>query len=234
MLRALALGLTLPLLGACYADVSGVREWSIQAREAVLPLATPRTETVPAPAPTASSPPTRADAVLVLQDAVAAWLATLAAIADDSAPPDESAALEQRAALVAPFDPAGAAGVTNLARGVGYASRRYWRAAALSYAFEHGEASFRTVLTALDGQLAALEATPAETSGEGGATVPADATRRAVVARVAAGHEALAARKAVMAQSDTGRLMRAEASELRRLLAARQAEPGVAALRGAP
>ncbi|MCU0889094.1 MAG: hypothetical protein MUC64_13975 [Rubritepida sp.] len=232
-LRGALACLALPLLGGCYSDISGVRDWSIQAREAVLPVAAIRTATVPAPAPTPAAPPTRSDAVLVLQDAAGAWLATLAAIADDSAPTEDGATLEARAAVVAPFDPAGAAAVTNLARAVGYASRGAWRASGFVYAFDHGAASFHAVMSALDRQLAALQAeAPPDAEGEG-APVRVDAARRAAIARVAAGHEALAARQAVMTQSDTGRFMRAEASELRRLLAA-GGTGAAAAPRGTP
>lgn len=213
--------LALALLGGCYSDISGVRDWSIQAREVVLPADAIRTATVPAPPPAPAEPPTRGDAVRVLQDAAGAWLATLAAVADDAAPAEDGAALEARAAVVAPFDPAGAVAVVNLARAVGHASRRVWRESGFVYAFDHGAASFREVMAALDRQLAALP-DPVEQGAPGAV----DAARRAAIARVAAGHEALAARQAVMAQSDTGRLMRAEASELRRLLAAGTAPRG--------
>lgn len=234
-LRRILAALALPLLVACYSDVSGVRDWSIQAREAVLPIAAVRTAAVPGPTQGASLGSTRADAVLVLQEAAGAWLGALAAVADDAAPPDDGDALEARAPQVAAFDPGGAAAVVNLGRAVGYAARGYWRAPGLAYAFEHGERSFRDVMSALDRQLAALAAEAPAGADAQGMPVPADPARRAVIARVAAGHDALAARKALMAQSDTGRLMRAEASELRRLLAAGGTAAAAAAVpRGAP
>jgi hypothetical protein len=183
-------------LGACTSDQSGVRDWSIQAREAVLPPAVPRTSPDGDPA----------EATLVLRDAAGAWLAVLAALADDATPPDDSAPVEQRALRLAGTDAAASAAAVNLARATGFVAQRNWSAAHLAYAIDYGDPFFQAVVAALARQADAAGAAP------GGA-------RQAAVARIGAGHALLVERKFILGQSDTGRMMRAEASELRRLLA---------------
>jgi len=193
-LRAAALAplCMLLALGACTADQSGVRDWSIQAREAVLPPGVSRA------APTDAAPvaaPDRAEAVLVLRETAAAWLAVLAALADDATPPDDSAALEARAARIAAIDPAASAAAVNLARATGHVARRNWGASHLAYAVDYGDPFFQAVVAALGTQ--------------------------PVAARIGAGHALLMQRRSILGQADTGRMMRAEASELRRLMVVR-------------
>lgn len=174
------------LLAACTADQSGVRDWSIQAREAVLPASVSRAS----PAAVEAAP---ADATAVLREAAGAWLAVLGALADDATPPDDSAALEARALALAGTDPGASADAVNLARAVGYVARRNWGASHLPYAVHYGDPFFQAVIARLGPQPASQ--------------------------RVGAGHAVLMERRDILGHADTGRMMRAEASELRRLMA---------------
>ena len=188
-------------LGACGSDQSGVRDWSLQAREAVLPPALTR------PAPEgADRDRAREEAVLVLREAAGAWLATLAALADDAAPPDETAPIEQRALSLA--DPEASAAAVNLVRATAFVSQRGWSGAHLAHAVDYGDPFFQAVLTAIARQAPASR--------------PA---REATMARIGAGHALLFERRFILGQSDTGRRMRMEASELRRLSAVAATAP---------
>lgn len=195
LLRALVALCGLLALGACGSDQSGVRDWSLQAREAVLPPAL----THPAP-DGADGGRASEETMLVLREAAGAWLATLAALADDATPPDETAPIEQRALALA--DPEASAAAVNLIRATAFVSRRGWGAGHLAHAVAYGDPFFQAVLTA--------------TARQAPASRPA---RAATMARIGAGHALLFERRFILGQSDTGRRMRMEASELRRLSA---------------
>ena len=182
-------------LGACGSNQSGVRDWSLQAREAVLP-----------PTLTRSAPEAAEEAMLVLREAAGAWLATLAALADDATPPDDTAPIEQRALSLA--DPEASAAAVNLVRATAFVSQRGWGAGHLAHAVDYGDPFFQAVLAAIARQAPASR--------------PA---REAMMARIGAGHALLFERRFILGQSDTGRRMRMEASELRRLSAAAATAP---------
>lgn len=203
----------LAALPGCAGDQSGLREWSIQARESVLPPTTIRSLALP-PEGAAAASGSRADAVQALQEAAGAWLAVLAAVADDAAPPDDSEALAARAARIAPFDPAGAAAVASLAQGVAWIAGRGWSSASMAYVLRDGDPLFQPVMAALARQEAALAAEAPD------AATRARAVRRDAATRIAATHADLTARGQRVQHGDTGREMRLEASELRRLAAA--------------
>jgi hypothetical protein len=190
-------------LGACGSNQSGVRDWSLQAREAVLPPALAR----PAPDGAAADRATE-ETRLLLREVAGAWLATLAALADDATPPDDSAPIEQRA-LALP-DPEASAAAVNLVRATAFVSQRGWGSSHLAYAVDHGDPFFQAVLAAIARQGSAARATPDDQPR---------AAREATMARIAAGHALLFERRYRLGQSDTGRMMRMEASELRRLSA---------------
>lgn len=210
--RALVGLALLAALPGCAGDQSGLRDWSLQARELVLPPDAIRSQALP---PEGTAPlGSRADAVRVLQEAASAWLAVLAAIADDAAPPDESEALAARAARIAPFDAAGAAAVTALSRGIAWVAGRGWSSASMAYALRDGDPLFQPVMAALARQEAALVAEAPEVATQ------ASAVRRDAAARIAVTHADLTARGRRVQHGDTGRELRLEASELRRLAAA--------------
>lgn len=210
---ALAGLMLLAALPGCAGDQSGLRDWSIQARESVLPSASIRSLALP---PEASAAPrgSRADAVQALQEAAGAWLALLAAVADDATPPDESEALAARAARIAPFDPAGAAAVASLAQGIAWVAGRGWSSASMAYVLRDGDPLFQPVMAALSRQEAALAA---ETPDAGSR---ANAARREAATRISAMHADLTSRGQRVQHGDTGRALRLEASELRRLAVA--------------
>ena len=188
-------------LGACGSDQSGVRDWSLQAREVVLPPALMR------PAPEGTDGDRAAEAtMLVLREAAGAWLATLAALADNATPPDESAPIEQRALALA--DPEASAAAVNLVRATAFVSQRGWGGGHLAHAVDYGDPFFQAVLAAIARQAPASR--------------PA---REATMARIGAGHALLFERRFILGQSDTGRRMRVEASELRRLSAVAATAP---------
>ena len=186
-------------LGACGSNQSGVRDWSLQAREAVLPpaLARPTPDGVPID-------PADQETALLLREVAGAWLATLAALADNATPPDDSAPIEQRA-LALP-DPEASAAAVNLVRAAAFVSQRGWGSSHLAYAVDHGDPFFQAVLAAI--------------ARHDGSTA-----REATMARIGAGHALLFERRFILGQSDTGRMMRMEASELRRLSAVGAAAP---------
>ena len=186
-------------LGACGSNQSGVRDWSLQAREAVLPPALAR------PAPDGAAVDRAAEETrLVLREVAGAWLATLAALADNATPPDDSAPIEQRA-LALP-DPEASAAAVNLVRATAFVSQRGWGSSHLAYAVDHGDPFFQAVLAAI--------------ARHHGSTA-----REATMARIGAGHALLFERRFILGQSDTGRMMRMEASELRRLSAVGASAP---------
>lgn len=207
--RAVArlLGACLPLAGllalpACTADQSGIRDWSIQARGTLM-----QPPGMPPGAPDG-------DGASVLREAAGAWLAVLAALAVDMTPPDDSAAIERRARALS--DPVASAAAVNLARVTGFVAQRNWGAAHLAHAVDQGDPFFQAVLAAIARHDAALPPAP-----DPGSRLARDAA----TTRIAAGHALLAERKFILGQGDTGRRMRAEASELRRLSAAIAAAP---------
>ncbi|MCZ8147444.1 MAG: hypothetical protein O9325_06280 [Roseomonas sp.] len=185
-------------LGACGSNQSGVRDWSLQAREAVLPPALARPTPDGAPIDRAAE-----EMALLLREVAGAWLATLAALADNATPPDDSAPIEQRA-LALP-DPEASAAAVNLVRATAFVSQRGWGSSHLAYAVDHGDPFFQAVLAAIARH--------------------GSAARGATMARVGAGHALLFERRFILGQSDTGRMMRMEASELRRLSAVATAAP---------
>lgn len=210
---ALAGLVLLAALPGCAGDQAGLRDWSIQARESVLPPATIRSLALP-PEGAAAPRGSRADAVQALQEAAAAWLAVLAAVADDAAPPDDSEALAARAARIAPFDAAGAAAVTALSQGIAWVAGRGWSSASMAYVLRDGDPLFQPVMAALARQEAALAAETPD------AATRASAARREAATRIAATHADLTARGRRVQHGDAGRELRLEASELRRLAAA--------------
>ncbi len=196
-------------LGACGSDQSGVRDWSLQAREAVLPPALAR------PAPEgADRDRASEEAVLVLREAAGAWLATLAALADDATPPDDNGPIEQRALGLA--DPEASAAAVNLIRATSFVSQRAWGGGHLAHAVDYGDPFFQAVLAAIARHASASRSAP---------DAWPRAARDATMARIGAGHALLFERKFILGQSDTGRRMRVEASELRRLSAAAATAP---------
>lgn len=210
---ALAGLMLLAALPGCAGDQSGLRDWSIQARESVLPSASIRSLALP-PEVTATPGGGRADAVRALQEAAGAWLAVLAAVADDATPPDDSEALAARAARIEPFDAAGAAAVASLAQGIAWVAGRGWSSASMAYVLRDGDPLFQPVMAALARQEAALATEAPDAASR------SSAARREAAGRIAAMHAELTARGRRVQHGDTGRELRLEASELRRLGAA--------------
>lgn len=234
------------MLGGCSPDYSAVRDWSSQAREAVLPLDVSRVGAElgalpPPPAPVAAEG--RAGAVLALQEGIAAWLGLLAYLADDGWPRQRENPLTELVAKVQPFDPEGAAALTSLGEIMAYTARRNTRAPYLRTAIGLGDPHLQAAVVALRRQGDALlaeapQATveeptlPRNATPEQRAAVqelvaarraelarphPAQEARRAALDRVAAGHAWMAAHASVISQSEAARLLRAQESELRRL-----------------
>jgi hypothetical protein len=213
------------LMGACSSDYTALRDWSQQAREAVLPGDVPRGVQVPQPSVTRRQPGSHADAVLVLQTAAAGWLAALSAMADDAYPPADGGVLRREAARVAAVDPEGAAAVMSIGDAIDYVAARGWSASQLGYAVDFADPHFQAVMAALVRQTPALAAAGAA-PGERHDTARLSATL-ATLTRVAEGHALLKQRERLLAQGDTSRTLRAEASELRRLMAVVSSLPAV-------
>jgi hypothetical protein len=137
-----------------------VRDWSVQAREAILP--SPLLRVPPAPAAPAPIAPLqasgRAGAVQALQEAAAAWLAARAYMADDGQLRERENPLAVLPPRIAPFDAEGAAAVTNLGEQLAYFARRSWRAPDLAYAVAQGGPAFEQVMAALARQTEQLAA----------------------------------------------------------------------------
>lgn len=235
--------LGLGLLAACAPDYSAVRDWSVQARETLLPPASLRPATglaVAPPPPVEVTEVGREGAVRALQEAAAAWLGALAYIADDGLPRGRTNPFGQLAARVVPFDAEGAAAVDELGETLAYGVRRNWRAPQLRIAVERGDAPFQGVIAALRRQTEALDAEAAgrldgeavgrldgeavgQLDGEAvgrAATVYDEngpAARRAALALIGDGHALLEARRGRLAAGETARALRLQASELRRL-----------------
>jgi hypothetical protein len=233
--------LLLGALTACSPDYSAIRDWSARAREIVLPSPDPGAPAPPAaPAP---AEPDRRDALLALRDAAGAWLGALALFADDGFLRERDNPLLPLAARARPFDPEGAAAIADLGEAMAFAARRNWRAPQLAYAVDRGNASFQSLLAALERQRAALAAAPLalpEPAAPGRRPTPParapldawhaereaerarEAARRdmagqAAVARIAEGHALLHERRRHLSQAETARLIRAQESELNRL-----------------
>lgn len=213
--------LGLGLLAACAPDYSAVRDWSVQARETLLPPASLRPATgvaVAPPPPAEVTEEGREGAVRALQEAAAAWLGVLAYIADDGLPRGRTNPFGQLAARVMPFDAEGAAAVDALGETLAYGVRRNWRAPQLRVAVERGDAPFQGVIAALRRQTEALDG---EAAGRG-ATAQDDngpAARRAALVLVGEGHALLEARRGRLSDGETARMLRLQESELRRLVA---------------
>jgi hypothetical protein len=214
----------LALLAACSPDYSAVRDWSAQARDAVLPLdverVRPGSTMLPVP-PLPVAAEGRQGAVLALREGAAAWLSFLAYMADDGLARERTNPLAGLVAKVEPFDPQGAAALTNLGETMAFAARRNWRAPELAYVVDRGDPFFQDVIAALRRQADALVAeSPAADSDLAVAArqkVAQDA-RRAVLDRLAEGHALLMSRTGHLAHSETARQLRAQEAELRRLV----------------
>ncbi|WP_237212817.1 hypothetical protein [Falsiroseomonas oryziterrae] len=235
------------LLAGCSPDYSAVRDWSSQAREAVLPLQASRVASDPALLPPPPAPVTaegRAGAVQALNEGIASWLGLLAYLADDGWPRQRENPLTALAEKVQPFDPEGAAALTNLGEIMGYTARRNTRAPYLRTAIQLGDPHLQAAVAALQRQSSALlaeapqpaieapalprNATPQQRAAlqdlvaarraELDRQRPAEDARRAALERVAAGHAWMAANTSVLSQSEAARLLRAQESELRRLM----------------
>jgi hypothetical protein len=207
--------LGLGLLGACAPDYSAVRDWSVQARESLLPPAPSRPAiglAVAPPPPAEVTAEGREGAVRALQEAAAAWLGVLAYMADDGLPRGRTNPFGPLAALVLPFDAEGAAAVHMLGETLAYGVRRNWRAPQLRIAVERGDAPFQGVIAALRRQTEALDG--ATVRDEGGL-----AARRAALALIGEGHALLETRRGRLSDGETARLLRLQESELRRLMA---------------
>lgn len=210
--------LGLGLLAACAPDYSAVRDWSVQARETLLPPASLRPAiglAVAPPPPAEVTAEGREGAVRALQEAAAAWLGTLAYIADDGLPRGRSNPFRALSARVMPFDAEGAAAVDALGETLAYGVRRNWRAPQLRLAVERGGAPFQGVIAALRRQTEALEGEAAATAAE----ESAHAARRAALALalVGEGHALLEARRGRLSDDETAPMLRLRESELRRL-----------------
>ena len=211
--------LGLGLLAACAPDYSAVRDWSVQARETLLPPASVRPATglaVAPPPPAEVTAEGREGAVRALQEAAAAWLGALAYIADDGLPRGRTNPFGQLAARVMPFDAEGAAAVDALGETLAYGVRRNWRAPQLRVAVERGDAPFQGVIAALRRQTEALDG---DAAGRGTAAQDENgaAARRAALALIGEGHALLDARRGRLADGETARALRLQASELRRM-----------------
>ena len=211
--------LGLGLLAACAPDYSAVRDWSVQARETLLPPASVRPATglaVAPPPPAEVTAEGREGAVRALQEAAAAWLGALAYIADDGLPRGRTNPFGQLAARVLPFDAEGAAAVDALGETLAYGVRRNWRAPQLRVAVERGDAPFQGVIAALRRQTEALDG---DAAGRGTAAQDENgaAARRAALALIGEGHALLDARRGRLADGETARALRLQASELRRM-----------------
>jgi hypothetical protein len=212
--------LGLSLLAACAPDYSAVRDWSVQARETLLPPASarPAIGLAVAPAPPAEvTAEGREGAVRALQEAAAAWLGALAYMADDGLPRGRTNTFGPLAARVLPFDAEGAAAVDALGETLAFGVRRNWRAPQLRVAVEQGNEPFQGVIAALTRQTEALEREAAERAAAAEASTPA--ARRAALALIGEGHALLEEREGRLAHGETARRLRLQESELRRLMA---------------
>ncbi|WP_270936962.1 hypothetical protein [Falsiroseomonas oryzae] len=213
-MRRIGIGVVgLGLLGACSPDYSAVRDWSLQARDVVLPAPADRVVPDPwrlPPPPAEITAEGRAGAVQALQEAAAAWLGFLAYMADDGLPTARTNPLAALVPKVEPFDPAGAAAVTQLGTLMAKAARQNYRAPELRYAIDEGAPHVQGVLAALLRQTDALA---------GGVPEGAAAARHAAIARVAAGQALMASRTASLSRPETARMLREQETELRRIMA---------------
>lgn len=238
-MRKIHLLLVVPL-AACSPDYTAVRDWSSQARDAVLPI-----EVTRLPGPTAAPVPVAAEgregAVLALREGAAAWLGFLGFLADDGRPRERENPLTELVAKVRPFDAEGATALEDLGNLMAFAARYTTSAPWLRTAIERGDPSFQQVMAALRRQSDALAAAPPPSEAP---ALPSGATplqralaeelaaarqaeanrrrisqeaRRAALTRVAEGHAFMAANTGDITKADTVRLLRAQEMELRRL-----------------
>ncbi|WP_137180619.1 hypothetical protein [Roseomonas sp. AR75] len=234
-------------LAACAPDYGAVRDWSLEARGALLPSPLVRVPppAAAAPAPTATvAEQGRAGAVRALQEGAAAWLAALAYLADDGRLSARENPLAELPPRIAPFDAEGAAGVTGIGDTLAYMARRSWRAPELAYAVLQGAPAFEQVMAALSRQsdlLAAEQPDPRQALDARMATLIADSrqpeartaleelrvTRQAELDRRA---EVAAARRAAIARVTEGyaliveRAKKLSQAETARLLRVQQEE----------
>jgi hypothetical protein len=151
-LRFVLLLVPLGLLAACSPDYSAIRAWSMQARDLVQPPLAQAGAT-PSPGAPASIGNDRRDAVAALQDTTAAWLATLATLADDGRLRERENPLTGPAGRVEGFDGAGATAILEIGEVIADGARRNWRAPDLATAVARGDAPFQALLAALGRQL---------------------------------------------------------------------------------
>jgi hypothetical protein len=218
-------------LAACAPDYSAVRDWSAQARSALLP--SPLVRVPPAasaaPAPVAAvEAEGRAGAVRALQEGAAAWLAALAYLADDGRLSERDNPLAALPPRIQPYDAEGAAGVTGIGDTLAYMARRSWRAPELAYAVVQGAPAFEQVMAALSRQsdlLAAERPDPRRQLDDRMALLIADtrqpdarraleelqATRQAELDRRA---EVVAARRAAIARVTEGHKLLVERARI--------------------
>jgi hypothetical protein len=201
-------------LAGCAPDYTALHDWSMQARDAVLPLDMPRVQPGP-PAVLAPPPPVtqdgRAGAVLALREGIATWLGYVALLAEDIRPPTIGGAVEALAPKVEPFDPDGAAALIDIGRLMDYGIGQGWRAATLMTAVDLGDAYVQRAIAALRREAALLAA-------EREADPRSVAARLAILDQIAAGFAMTKQRSSILAQSETARMLRAQESELRRLI----------------
>jgi hypothetical protein len=228
-LRGIGWMAALGLLAACSPDYSAVRDWSVQARDALLPLdaqrVRPGSTALPVP-PAVVTAGGREGAVQAMQEGAAAWLSFLAYMADDGLPRERTNPLASLIPKAEPFDPEGAAALTNLGETMAFAARRNWRAPYLAYAVDQGDPYFKALLLALRRQVDALAAERVPDYAD-----PSDAARQQamqqarhyVLDRIAEGYTLMTSRTGHLAHSETARRLRAQEAELRRLMLLRVA-----------
>lgn len=212
-MRSLPILLLLPLV-ACAPDYTAVRDWSSQARDAMLPAdvaRAPRPPVAPVP-PTPVTQDGPAGAVLALQEGAAAWLGMLAFLADDGWPSQRDNPLTDLVAKVEPYDPQGAVALKYLGELMGYAARRDTRAPWLSLALERSDPSFQAVILALRRQSVALALDiPLPPQGDPQRANPTRAVppaQRALAEEVAAVREAEASRQRAAQEARVAALAR--------------------------
>jgi hypothetical protein len=201
-------------LAGCAPDYTALHDWSAQARDAMLPLDMPRVQPGP-PAVLAPPPPVTQDgregAVLALREGIATWLGYLALLAEDVRPPVIGSSVEALAPKVEPFDPDGAAALLDLGRLMDYGIGQGWRQVMLPSAVDLGDAYVQRAIAALRREAALL-------ASERGADPQRVAARIAILDQIAAGFAMMKQRSSILAQSETARMLRAQESELRRLI----------------
>jgi hypothetical protein len=191
----------------------------MQARENVLPPATERPLGARIVAPAPPAPVTGEGpegAARALQEAAGAWLAMLAYVADDGLPLERTSQFGPLAERVRPLDPDGAHAVASLGETMAFAARRNWRAPELTLAVERGNSDFQEIVAAL----MRLSSTPSSAAGSRSPELLAG------FMAVAETHGFLNRNRTRLSAPETARVLRLQASELRRLLEKERGEGG--------